>query len=204
MSSRHVASSTVAPVGIGALPNVLSLFRVACVPLVIALLVAPTPTTRRVAAFLFLAASITDYLDGYLARRRGIVSTLGQFLDPLADKLLVAAVLVMLVALPAGPRVPAWIAAVIIARELAVTGLRAIAMQRGVAVPADELGKYKMLTQIFALQGLLLAERIPIPFVGIEVDFFAAGMRFLWVALVLSVWSGLDYHWKVLRRIDLG
>ena len=203
MSSRPVASSAVPSVGIGALPNVLSLFRIACVPLVIALLVAPTPTTRRIAALLFLAASITDYLDGYLARRRGIVTTLGQFLDPLADKLLVATVLVMLVAAPDGRSVPAWIAAVIIARELAVTGLRAIAMQRGIAVPADELGKYKMLTQIFALQALLLAERIPIPFLGIEVDAFAAGMRFLWVALVLSVWSGLDYHWKVLRRIDL-
>ena len=203
MSSRPVASSAVPSVGIGALPNVLSLFRIACVPLVIGLLASPTPATRRIAALLFLAASITDYLDGYLARRRGIVSTLGQFLDPLADKLLVAAVLVMLVASPDGPRVPAWIAAVIIARELAVTGLRAIAMQRGIAVPADELGKYKMLTQIFALQALLLSERISIPPLGIEVDAWAAGMRFLWVALVLSVWSGLDYHWKVLRRIDL-
>ena len=203
MSSRHAARPSVASVGLGALPNVLSLFRVACVPLVVFLLTAPTPTSRRVAALLFLAASITDYFDGYLARRRGIVSTLGQFLDPLADKLLVATVLVMLVALPTEPRVPAWIAALIIARELAVTGLRAIAMQRGIAVPADELGKYKMLTQIFALQGLLLAERIPIPFLGIDVDFFAAGMRFLWVALVLSLLSGIDYHWKVLRRLDL-
>ncbi|HWP66463.1 MAG TPA: CDP-diacylglycerol--glycerol-3-phosphate 3-phosphatidyltransferase [Candidatus Limnocylindria bacterium] len=185
------------------MPNVLSFFRIVCVPLVIGLLVAPTTTTRRLAALLFLAASITDYLDGYLARRRGIVSTLGQFLDPLADKLLVAAVLVMLVAAPDGYRVPAWIVAVIIARELAVTGLRAIAMQRGLAVPADELGKYKMLTQIFALQGLLLAETVRVPLLGVEVDFYAAGMRFLWVALVLSVWSGLDYHWKVLRRIDL-
>jgi CDP-diacylglycerol--glycerol-3-phosphate 3-phosphatidyltransferase len=191
-------------VGLGALPNVLSLFRIACVPLVVFLLTAPTQTSRRVAAVLFLAASITDYFDGYLARRRGIVSTLGQFLDPLADKLLVATVLVMLVALPTEPRVPAWIAALIIARELAVTGLRAIAMQRGITLPADELGKYKMLTQIFALQGLLLAERIPLPFVGIEIDFFAAGMRFLWLALVLSLWSGIDYHWKVLRRLDLG
>jgi CDP-diacylglycerol--glycerol-3-phosphate 3-phosphatidyltransferase len=189
--------------GVGALPNVLSLFRIACVPLVIALLIEPTPASRRAAALLFLAASITDYFDGYLARRRGIVSTLGQFLDPLADKLLVAAVLVMLVALPGADRVPAWIAALIIARELAVTGLRAIASQKGLTLPAEELGKYKMLTQIFALQGLLLGERVVLPRLGVEVDFFAAGMRFLWVALVLSVWSGIDYHVKVLRRIDL-
>ena len=202
MSSRPVASPAVVGVGLGALPNVLTLFRVACVPLVIALLIAPTPASRRVAALLFLAASITDYFDGYLARRRGIVSTLGQFLDPLADKLLVAAVLVMLVALPQGPRIPAWIAAVIISREPVVTGLRAIAIERGIAVPADELGKYKMMTQIFALQGLLLGERVPLPVLGIEVDFFAAGMVFLWVALVLSVWSGIDYHWRVLRRLE--
>ena len=203
MSSRPVASTQAASVGVGALPNVLSLFRVVCVPLVIALLAAPTVTSRRWAALLFLAAGITDYLDRYLARRRGAVSALGQFLDPLADKLLVESVLVMLVAVPVEPRVPAWIAALIIARELAVTGLRAIASQKGMTLPADELGKYKMLTQIFALQGLLLAERVTIPGLGIEVDFFAAGMVFLWVALVLSVWSGIDYHVKVLRRIDL-
>jgi CDP-diacylglycerol--glycerol-3-phosphate 3-phosphatidyltransferase len=202
VSSRHVASSGTASSGLGALPNVLTLFRIGCAPLVILLLVEPTQTSRRVAAVLFLAASITDYLDGYLARRRGIVSTLGQFLDPLADKLLVAAVLVMLVGLPVEPRVPAWMAALIVSRELAVTGLRAIAGQRGMTLPAEELGKYKMITQIFALQGLLIGEVVPLPF-GIEVDFFAAGMRFLWLALVLSVWSGIDYHIKVLRRIDL-
>ena len=204
MSGRPAVSAPTTSVGLSALPNVLTLFRIGCVPLVILLLVDPSVTSRRVAAALFLAASITDYLDGYLARRRGIVSALGQFLDPLADKLLVAAVLVMLVALPGEPRVPAWIAALIISRELAVTGLRAIASQRGMKLPAEELGKYKMLTQIFALQGLLIGERISIPLLGIDCDFFAAGMRFLWVALVLSLWSGIDYHLKVLRRIDLG
>jgi CDP-diacylglycerol--glycerol-3-phosphate 3-phosphatidyltransferase len=193
-----------ASAGLSALPNVLTLFRIGCVPLVILLLVDPSVASRRVAAALFLAASITDYLDGYLARRRGIVSALGQFLDPLADKLLVSAVLVMLVALPGEPRVPAWIAALIISRDLAVTGLRAIASQRGMTLPAEELGKYKMLAQIFALQGLLIGERVPIPLLGFDCDFFAAGMRFLWVALVLSLWSGIDYHVKVLRRIDLG
>jgi phosphatidylglycerophosphate synthase len=69
------------------------------------------------------------------------------------------------------------------------------------ALPAEELGKYKMLTQIFALQGLVLAERLPIPLIGLELDFRAAGLRFLWVALILSVWSGIDYHVKVFRRL---
>jgi CDP-diacylglycerol--glycerol-3-phosphate 3-phosphatidyltransferase len=204
MSGRPAVSTPLASAGLSALPNVLTLFRIGCVPLVILLLVDPSVASRRVAAALFLAASITDYLDGYLARRRGIVSALGQFLDPLADKLLVSAVLVMLVALPGEPRVPAWIAALIISRDLAVTGLRAIASQRGMTLPAEELGKYKMLAQIFALQGLLIGERVPIPLLGVDCDFFAAGMRFLWVALVLSLWSGIDYHVKVLRRIDLG
>lgn len=182
-----------------ALPNALSLFRIVCVPVVIGLLDLGAGWPRRTAALIFFVASITDYFDGWLARRRGVVSPLGQFLDPLADKLLVASVLIMLAAAPG--EIPAWVAVVIIMRELAVTGLRAIASQAGIPLPAEELGKYKMLTQIFALQGLLLAERVPIPLVGLTVDFRAAGLYFLWVALVLSVWSGVDYHVKILRRL---
>lgn len=185
--------------GSAALPNALSLFRILCVPVVIGLMTLGPGWPRRVASVIFLAASITDYFDGWLARRRGVTSRLGQFLDPLADKLLVASVLIMLAAAPG--EIPAWVAVVIVVRELAVTGLRAIASQAGMPLPAEELGKYKMLTQIFALQGLLVAETVTVPFVGMSVDFRAAGLRFLWVALVLSVWSGVDYHVKVLRRL---
>jgi CDP-diacylglycerol---glycerol-3-phosphate 3-phosphatidyltransferase len=142
-------SSRAAEIGVprpasAALPNALSLFRVACVPVVVGLLELGAGWPRRVAAAVFLAASITDYFDGWLARRRGVVSRLGQFLDPLADKLLIASVLIMLAAAPG--EIPAWIAVVIVLRELAVTGLRAIASQAGMALPAEELGKYKMLT----------------------------------------------------------
>lgn len=199
--SLRAAEIAVPSPGSAALPNALTLFRIACVPVVVALLGMGAGWPRRTAAVVFLAASITDFFDGWLARRRGVVSRLGQFLDPLADKLLVASVLVMLAAAPG--EIPAWIAVVIIVRELAVTGLRAIATQAGIPLPAEELGKYKMLTQIFALQGLLVAEQIAIPFVGLTVDFRAAGLRFLWVALVLSVWSGVDYHVKVLRRLPV-
>lgn len=186
-----------------ALPNLLSLLRIACVPIVVALLHWPTGWPRRIAALIFLAASITDYLDGWLARRRGHLTRLGQFLDPLADKLLIASVLIMLAAGPAAHGIPAWVAVVIVLRELAVTGLRGIATQDGMTLPADELGKYKMLTQIFALQGLLVSETLPVPFTGLAVDFRAAGLSFLWMAVVLSVWSGVEYHVKVFRRITL-
>jgi CDP-diacylglycerol--glycerol-3-phosphate 3-phosphatidyltransferase len=184
-----------------ALPNVVSLLRIGCVPIVLVLMSIPGVWPRRAAALVFLAASISDYVDGWLARRRGAMTPLGQFLDPLADKLLIAGVLIMLVAAPPGFGIPAWIAAVIVLRELAVTGLRGIASQNGMALPAEELGKYKMLAQIFALQGLVLAERIPVPLTGLVIDFHAAGLVFLWLALILSVWSGVDYHLKVFRRL---
>ena len=186
-----------------ALPNLLSLFRIAIVPGVVLLLMSPGPVPRGIAGALFIVASITDYLDGWLARRRKTTSVLGQFLDPLADKLLVAAVLIMLVGAPLEPRVPAWMAVVLVLREFAVTGLRAVASQSGLVVPAQELGKYKMIFQIFALTGLLVHYRYVIPLTHFVVDFHAAGMRFLWIALVVAVWSAVDYYVQVFRRIRL-
>jgi CDP-diacylglycerol--glycerol-3-phosphate 3-phosphatidyltransferase len=186
-----------------ALPNLLSLFRIAIVPVVVVLLMWSGRVPRGVAGGLFIIASITDYLDGWLARRRKSTTVLGQFLDPLADKLLVAAVLIMLVGSPLEPRVPAWMAVVLVLREFAVTGLRAVASQSGLVVPAQELGKYKMIFQIFALTGLLVHYRYAIPGTTFAVDFHAAGMRFLWIALVVAMWSAVDYYVRVLRRIHL-
>jgi CDP-diacylglycerol--glycerol-3-phosphate 3-phosphatidyltransferase len=163
----------------------------------------PTPAGRALAAFWFLVACITDFLDGWLARRHGITTTLGQLLDPLADKLLVAAALIMLAAVPPEPRIPAWMAVVIVLRELAVTGLRGIASRGGMLVPAEELGKYKTVLQMFALEALLLHYRYAIPGTALAVDFHAAGMVFLWMALALAVWSGIDYHVRVLRQVRL-
>ncbi len=203
MSSRPVAEAAVRGVGVTALPNVLSLIRIGLVPIVVVVLMWPGPAARWLAAMLFLAACITDFFDGWIARRHGITSTLGQFLDPLADKLIVVAVLIMLAAMPPEPRVPAWMAVVIALRELAVTGLRSIASSRGIVVAADELGKYKMIFQMFALESLLIHYEYPIPFIGLSIDFHAAGMRFLWVALALAVWSAVDYYVRVLRQIDL-
>ena len=202
-SSRPIAE-TVATSAVLALPNLLSLFRIALVPVVVVLLEWTGPVPRAIAAALFVVACITDYLDGWLARRRQSTTVLGQFLDPLADKLLVAAVLIMLAGAPLEPHLPAWMAVVIVLREIAVTGLRGIASQSGLVVPAQELGKYKMIFQMFALTGLLAHYQYPVPFTPFVVDFHAAGMRFLWISLVVAVWSAVDYYVRVLRQIRLG
>jgi len=188
---------------VAALPNLLTLVRIGLVPVMVAALLWPTPAARGVAAFAFLVACITDFFDGWLARRHGVTTALGQLLDPLADKLIVAAALIMLAAVPPEPRVPAWMVVVIVLRELAVTGLRGIASSSGVVVPAQELGKYKMIFQMFALEALLLHYRYPIPGTSLAIDFHAGGMILLWAALILAVWSAVDYHVRVLRMIRL-
>ena len=109
----------------------------------------------------------------------------------------------MLAAMPPEPRVPAWMAVVIATRELFVTGLRGIASSGGITMPAEELGKYKMLFQMFALEALLMHYEYAIPGTDFRIDFHAAGMRFLWAALVLAVWSGVDYSVRLLRRLEL-
>ncbi len=177
------------------LPNLLSLLRIALIPFLVYFLTDTGPLSSALAALTFFVASLTDFFDGYLARLHGHTTTLGKFLDPLADKLIVAAALIMLTAIDRSPRVPAWMVVIIVGRELAVTGLRGIASGEGVILPAEELGKYKMIFQMFALHGLLIHYSYAF------VDFHLAGMYFLWVSLVLGVWSGIDYHLKVIRQV---
>jgi CDP-diacylglycerol---glycerol-3-phosphate 3-phosphatidyltransferase len=179
-------------------PNAVSLFRIGLVPLLVLVLHDPSPLAGAIAAVLFVIGSLSDYYDGYLARKHGIVTTLGKFLDPLADKLLVVSVLIMLVALPdpvATARVPAWLVVLIVGRELAVTGLRSIAAGEGITLGAEELGKYKTIFQIFALTGLLVHYRY------LFVDFHLAGIYFLWISLVLGIWSAVDYSARVYREV---
>ncbi len=177
------------------LPNILTIFRIVLIPLLVVLLLDPGPAASISATALFFVASWSDFLDGYLARRWGISTPFGQLLDPLADKLIVAATLIMLAGMERTPAVPAWMAAVIIGRELAVTGLRAVALSNGVILAAEELGKYKMIFQMFALHGLLLH------YTFLGVDWHHAGMYFLWIALVIGLWSGIDYHVRVIRLL---
>jgi CDP-diacylglycerol--glycerol-3-phosphate 3-phosphatidyltransferase len=150
----------------------------------IVLLLFPNKVCAFFSAVVFSAASITDLLDGLAARRHGLESALGKFLDPLADKLLVSSALIMLI--PHG-RVPAWMAFVIIGREIAVTGLRAILSEKGIVMAAEELGKYKTGFQIAAIIALLLH------YSYFQVDFHAVGTLFLWAALFMTVWSGAKY-----------
>jgi len=177
------------------LPNLISILRILMVPVLVGFLLRPSRTGAVCAALTFHLACWSDFFDGYLARRHGITSTLGKLLDPLADKLIVMAALVMLTAMPRTPRIPAWVVVLIVGRELAVTGLRAMATSEGIVLAAEELGKYKTIFQMLALHGLLLHYT----FFGI--DFFAGGMYFLWPSLVLSLWSGVDYHVRVFRRV---
>lgn len=170
----------------------LTFFRIALIPVLVLLLISPSELTSFISVLVFSVASITDWLDGYLARKMNIVTNLGKFLDPIADKLLVAAALVMLVGLG---RVPSWMVVVIIGREIAVTGLRSIASSEGIIIAASDLGKGKMIFQISALIGLLLHYQ----YFGL--DFHAVGIFLLWIALALTTWSGFDYFSKFIKVI---
>jgi CDP-diacylglycerol---glycerol-3-phosphate 3-phosphatidyltransferase len=177
------------------LPNLLSLFRIGIIPVLVYLLTFTDRVSAVLAASLFLIASITDYFDGYFARRNRSVSDLGKILDPLADKLMVIAVLIMLTAMdrPGEPSVPAWLVVVIITRESAVTVIRGIALSEGIVMHAETLGKYKFILQAFAVVGLLIHST----YWG--VDFFVAGIYFLALSAVVAVWSGIGYHIQFFR-----
>lgn len=177
------------------LPNLLTLGRIAIFVVIVVVLRDEGPTAGLLAAAFFFLACWTDYFDGELARKHSLTTTLGKFLDPLADKLLVAGILIMLVGMRREPRVPSWLVVVIVSREFAVTGLRAIASGEGIVVPAEELGKYKMIFQMFALHGLLLH------YSYLGIDFHLAGMYFLWISTVISLWSGSVYTARVARDV---
>lgn len=176
-------------------PNLLSSFRIFIIPVLVYLLTFPDRTSALLAGGLFLLASVTDYFDGYFARRNKSVSELGKILDPLADKLMVASALIMLSAMdrPNEPSVPAWLVVIILARESAVTVIRGIALTEGIVMQAETLGKYKFILQAYAVVGLLVHYR----FWGF--DFFAAGMYFLVLSAVIAIWSGANYHLQFFR-----
>jgi CDP-diacylglycerol--glycerol-3-phosphate 3-phosphatidyltransferase len=176
-------------------PNLLTGYRFAIVPVLLFLL---QPGMGEIVAllafFLFLSGALTDLADGYLARKHGIESVLGKLMDPLADKMLVATPLIMLI--PMG-RVSAWVSLLIISRELAVTGLRGLAAASGIVVSASGLGKVKSVFQYTALCVLIFPETLlPIPFLH------DLGRMILYVSLVLTLWSGFDYFIR-LQKIYL-
>jgi CDP-diacylglycerol---glycerol-3-phosphate 3-phosphatidyltransferase len=177
------------------LPNLLSFFRIGIIPVLVYLLTFTDRVSAALAALLFALASVTDYFDGYFARRNRSVSDLGKILDPLADKLMVVSALIMLTAIdrPGEPSVPAWLVVVIIAREVAVTVIRGIALSEGIVMHAETLGKYKFILQAFAVVGLL------VHYTYWGVDFFVAGIYFLALSAVIALWSGISYHVRFFR-----
>ena len=173
------------------LPNTLTVARIFLVPLLVVVLLTKFPAPEIlgvpkevVAAGIFGLAALTDWLDGYLARRRQQVTMLGQLLDPLADKLLVTAALVSLVQMELAP---AWMVAIILGREIWVTALRSVAQARGTTIPASRLGKAKMVSQVVAILGLLLG-REWLPWAAV------LGWAALWIVLLVAVVSAVDYY----------
>jgi CDP-diacylglycerol--glycerol-3-phosphate 3-phosphatidyltransferase len=169
------------------LPNALTLLRILAVPVVVVALLGETPNGDELAAAVFALAALTDGLDGYFARSRDAVTTFGKLMDPLADKLLITAALVSLVSLN---RLQAWVAMVIIAREIAVTGLRAIAAERGVVIAASWMGKLKTVLQIAAIFALIATNPAP-TWVNV----------LLYVAVAATLISGADYFFGLRKRL---
>jgi CDP-diacylglycerol--glycerol-3-phosphate 3-phosphatidyltransferase len=164
------------------LPNKLTVLRVAAIPVIVALLLIDLAACRIAATALFILACLTDWLDGYIARRQGIVTVFGKFLDPVADKLLVLCTMITLAGLG---QLPAWVCVVVLFRELMVDGLRLIAVQKGVVIAAGKLGKIKTVSQMLLVTVVLL---------NIQT------LSDLWIdcaliilAVIMTVWSGTDY-----------
>jgi CDP-diacylglycerol---glycerol-3-phosphate 3-phosphatidyltransferase len=176
-------------------PNLLSISRILAVPVFIVLMLDPSPLRALAAGVVFSIASATDWLDGYLARKWGQVTKMGKMLDPIADKILIMAALVVLVEIKSDV-VHSWIAILIIGREFAVTGLRAIAASDGVVIPAETVGKYKVGAQITAVLSLLLYQYFDKEWMT------DLGRIALWVAMVLAVYSAVQYfktYWNKLN-----
>ena len=176
------------------LPNFLTLVRIFLIPVFVVVFLAPTPDRSWVAAVIFTVAAVTDLLDGYIARRTGQVTKLGKLLDPIADKLLVLSALILLVNID---RVSAVVALLIIARELAVTGVRAIAAGERLIIAAETTGKYKMALQVVAIV-LLILEGTGLTELG---NLHLAGTATLYLSLVLGYVSGGQYVWSFWKQV---
>ncbi len=166
------------------LANKITILRILMTPLVVVLLYFPGRITCLCAVLVFVFAAITDWMDGYIARRSNMVTSMGKFLDPLADKLLICSVLIMFVRLEWAP---AWVVIVIVCRELLITGLRTLAIDEGIVLAADRFGKAKTVLQILAIVPLTLHY----PLWGIDVAFI--GILLLYAAMLVAVYSGCNY-----------
>lgn len=183
------------------IPNYITYGRLGVIPVVVWLLINPSPFEQWLALILFVLAGISDLVDGFLARRFGAVSDFGKLLDPLADKVLIIAVLVMLTALRhptyGDSWVPAWMVVAVAAREVWVTGLRGLAAQSGVIVQASSSGKWKTVFQMVAVGSLMLND-MPVSLLGLNITAQILGLNLLLLSLIFSYGSAFDYTVRVL------
>lgn len=176
------------------LPNSLTISRIFIIPLLIAILLTGRIEHSELwGGLLFVAASVTDWLDGYLARKRNQVTTLGILLDPIADKLLIASAFIALVQIQIAP---AWMVVVIVGREFAVSGLRSIASAEGFTIDASTMGKFKMVFQVLAITLLIFGSTVR------DSIFRSMGEILLWAVVVFSIISMIQYFWRFWSQID--
>jgi CDP-diacylglycerol--glycerol-3-phosphate 3-phosphatidyltransferase len=174
------------------LPNALTLFRIFLVPFLVVVLLTKFTGREFVGLSIFLIAAITDFFDGWIARRRNQTTRLGALLDPIADKLLMSAAFISLVEMDP-KHVPAWMVVIIIGREFAVSGLRSIAAQQGVTIAASPLGKGKMVSQVIAISLLILGYELG--------ELRVTGTVALWAVMIFALVSGVDYFIKFSRAV---
>lgn len=167
------------------LPNIITLMRIVAIPIICALLLMPIDTAHWIAFVLFALAAITDYLDGYLARKMNLITPLGRMLDPIADKLLVGAVIIALAYEGSFDNLTIWGALIIMMREIAVSGLREFLGPQNVIINASFIAKTKTTVQLIALAGIILLPLVP--------ALATATWSLFWLATALTIWSGVEY-----------
>ncbi len=172
------------------LPNMITLGRLFLIPPVIWLIDPTDPVRNLYASLIFAAASLLDILDGYLARKQGLVTVFGKFVDPLADKLMAMSAMIYLVVVSL---LPAWLVVVMLSRDLYINGIRQIAAERGIVIAAGEGGKMKTVFQLVGICCVLVRYPYRLPFFDAAFDFHAVGMLFLYLALALSLFSAVTY-----------
>jgi len=172
------------------LPNILTFFRIVLIPMVLVYIDNESRYRSFIAAALYAASALTDFVDGYLARKWNQITLLGKFLDPLADKLLVMATLVWMV--PMG-RIDAWLVVLLLARELSITSLRSVASSEGLVISARQLGKHKTALQMVGILCLIIHFRYPILIIGAYADFHLVGLYTIYISLVFSIFSAIEY-----------
>jgi CDP-diacylglycerol--glycerol-3-phosphate 3-phosphatidyltransferase len=174
------------------LPNALTLLRIFLVPFLVVVLLTKFTGREYVGLAIFLVAAVTDFFDGWIARRRNQTTRMGALLDPIADKLLMSAAFISLVEMDP-THVPAWMVVIIIGREFAVSGLRSIAAQQGVTIAASSLGKGKMISQVIAISLLILGYELG--------ELRRTGTVALWGVMLFALASGVDYFIKFTRAV---